>query len=166
MSSGQTNMQLANSSYDIVQRYKRQCEVSLEESVKFYEGLRLNRVYIFLKKYVNSLGIEDVRRHYLLIKKKWWRYEYWSDDRIPSCADLTGTTIPEDLYTYLYTKRSNDDTAKIVLYMTEDQLFYIADWIAIKEFVKKKSSFFTDKYNNRVVGLVSDLFSCHGDAFK
>lgn len=142
---------------EIIKRYKELAHVRVVDFKRFVKKRLETKIFVLQKDIVNTLQVPEKQVHYLMIKKNWLPYKIWSDERIPSCNDQKGHTVAQNGFYWI--EKKNNRTARMVFYMSEENKFYITQFGTLLDFVYKKSSWFTDKFGNDVMGFSKNLFS-------
>lgn len=116
------------------------------------------KIYIFEDKATSQLFGNEVVNTFLVIRKKWLRYENWSDERLPGrFKRAQGTTIPWPLFFHI--DKMNNDLNNLAFYFTNDDNFYISNGFSdIRGFCYKYQIRFIDNWGNDVIGVPREYF--------
>jgi hypothetical protein len=158
------------SSAEIIKSYVEKTSYLNEDVIRVPDTASSNvhKIWVFKSKGVNPLGIEEDRLHYFIIRKKWFDYNVWSDERKTPYGKW-GIIIPLAVYEYIAQRKNyrhelvvsvtNDvHKYKSDLHFHETHSFYSITFEEMNRFIRKY--FFVSKtaWGDEVLGLPYSLF--------
>lgn len=158
------------SAAEIIKAYIEKTGYTMEDVVRLKDtaGSTTHKIWILKSKGTNPLGIEENRLHYFIIRKKWFDYNVWSDERRTPYGKW-GIIIPLAVYEYIAQRKNYRHelivsvTNDVHKYQSDTHLhdmysFYSITFEEIDKFMKKYYFISKTKWGDEVLGLPYSLF--------